>query len=129
MGPGVPPGWRPQSLGGLLGRRAQGTAWRWREEQVSPVAEALVLVIGHRRDVAELSAPSNRSARPDGRLAGAAHHAEPRPRVPQSTCPVRTAEGRPTLQSTSASSSSSSTTTESLLAAEVLAEHKIHDYD
>ena len=80
---------------------------------MSPVPEALVLVIAHRGKVAELFTASDRCARADGRLAGAAHHAESSPRVPQIRRPANGAEGRSTLQ---ASSSSSSTTTESLLA-------------
>ena len=79
---------------------------------MSPVPEALVLVIAHRGKVAELFTASDRCARADGRLAGAAHHAESSPRVPQIRRPANAAEGRSTLQA----SSSSSTTTESLLA-------------
>lgn len=124
VGTGILPGRRAQPLGRLLRRRAEGTACRRGEKQVSPVSEPLVLVIGHRGEVAELPAASYRCARPDRRLAGAAHHAEPSPRVPQGGRPVNGAEDRAALQS---ASSSSSTTTESLLA-EVLAEHKIHDW-
>lgn len=124
VGTGILPGRRAQPLGRLLRRRAEGTACRRGEKQVSPVSEPLVLVIGHRGEVAELPAASYRCARSDRRLAGAAHHAEPSPRVPQGGRPVNGAEDRAALQS---ASSSSSTTTESLLA-EVLAEHKIHDW-
>lgn len=76
MGPRVASRRRAQALAQVLGRRAERPTCGRRQEEVSTVTVARVLVIAHRREVAKLPAASHRSARADHRLADADANAD-----------------------------------------------------